>query len=231
MRGRQRQRKRRLKTEVAFFQSSSRLFFFTSFVKCRRTLQKLSSWEPYPSPERERKFHRGWFTASIKRELRHYLRRSTFWTRPSWDFKGLYVTCLQQTARKVELVEKYFLTALFPISVGELGCNVTHHRMHGSTAPPRIARICLGKCLTLFRNVTWTEPRKTISLLTIERPGTEHCSGALSTELKRDCTINVLPSVTLDPKVLTQLIFFSGFGYWLLSLLLLYFRVWWFVWC
>lgn len=75
---------------------------------------------------------------------------------PSWDFKGLYVTCLQQTARKVELVEKYVRTALFPISVGELGCNVTHHRMHGSKhpAPPRIARICLGKCLILFRHVT-----------------------------------------------------------------------------
>ena len=41
---------------------------------------------------------------------------------------------------------------------------------------------------------------KLISLLTIERPGTEQCSGALSTELKRDCTIyvQVLPSVTFD---------------------------------
>jgi len=84
--------------------------------------------------------------------------------------------------------------------------------MHSSRhpPPPRIARICLGTCFILIRNVTWTEPRKTFCLLTIERPGTEHCSGALSTELKRDCTMNVhvLPSVTSDPWVLTQLIFF-----------------------
>ena len=168
MRGRQRLRKRRLKTEVAFFQSSSRLFFFSQFVKCRRTLQRLNSWEPYPSPERERKFHRGLFTASIKREFRHFLRRSTCWTRSSWDCKGLYVTCLQQTARKVELVEKYVRTASFPISVDELGCNVTHHRMHGSKhpAPPFVARIYLGKCHILIRNVTWTEPRNTFCFLT-----------------------------------------------------------------
>ena len=122
----------------------------------------------------------------------------------------MWHACSKLRGKSNLLKNNYFRPAPFPIFVGELGCNVTHHRMHSSRypPPPRIARICLGTCLILFRNVTWTEPRKTISLLTIERPGTEHCSGALSTELKRDCTINVLPSVTLDPKVLTQLIFF-----------------------
>ena len=121
----------------------------------------------------------------------------------------MWHACSKLLGKSNLLKNNYFRPAPFPIFVGELGCNVTHHRMHSSRhpPPPRIARICLGTCLILFRNVTWTEPRKTISLLTIERPGTEHCSGALSTELKRDCTINVLPFVTSNPKVLTQLIF------------------------
>ena len=125
----------------------------------------------------------------------------------------MWHACSKLRGKSNLLKNNYFRPTPFPIFVGELGCNVTHHPMHSSRypPPPRIARICLGTCLILFRNVTWTEPRKTISLLTIERPGTEHCSGALSTELKRDCTINVLPSVTSNPKVLTQLIFFGGF--------------------
>ena len=43
IRGRRRQRKRRWKSEFAFFQSSSQLLQVTNFVKCRRTLQKLNS--------------------------------------------------------------------------------------------------------------------------------------------------------------------------------------------
>ena len=43
IRGRRRQRKRRWKSEFAFFQSSSRLLQVTNFVKCRRTLLKLNS--------------------------------------------------------------------------------------------------------------------------------------------------------------------------------------------
>ena len=43
MRGRRRQRKRPWKSEFAFFQSSSRLFQVTNFVKRRRTILKLNS--------------------------------------------------------------------------------------------------------------------------------------------------------------------------------------------
>ena len=43
IRGRRRQRKRRWKSEFAFFQSSSRLLQVTNFVKCSRTLLKLNS--------------------------------------------------------------------------------------------------------------------------------------------------------------------------------------------
>ena len=63
---------RRLKSEFAFFQSSARLFLLTYFVKCRRTLLKLNSKEPYPSSEREIKFRRCLFTFSTKRAIRHY---------------------------------------------------------------------------------------------------------------------------------------------------------------
>ena len=52
------QRKRRLKSEFAFFQSWLRLFQLTYFAKCRRTLLKLNSWGQYPSSEREIKFRR-----------------------------------------------------------------------------------------------------------------------------------------------------------------------------
>ena len=63
---------RRLKSEFAFFQSLSRLFLLTCFVKCRRTLLKLNSKEPYPSSEREIKFRRCLFTFSTIREIRHF---------------------------------------------------------------------------------------------------------------------------------------------------------------
>ena len=43
IRGRRRQRKRRWKSEFAFFQSSSRLLQVTNFVKCRWILLKLNS--------------------------------------------------------------------------------------------------------------------------------------------------------------------------------------------
>ena len=65
-----RQRKRRLKSEFALFQSLSQLFLSTYFVKCRRTLMELNCEGPYPSSEREIKFRRCLFTHSIKREIR-----------------------------------------------------------------------------------------------------------------------------------------------------------------
>lgn len=52
-RGRRRRRKSCLKSEFAFIQSSSRLFYLTTFVKCRRILHELNSKEQYPSSERE----------------------------------------------------------------------------------------------------------------------------------------------------------------------------------
>ena len=70
--GQRRQRKRRWKSEFAFFQSSSRLLQVTNFVKCRWTLQKLKSYEPYPSSEREGKLRRRLRSSSVKREKRHF---------------------------------------------------------------------------------------------------------------------------------------------------------------
>ena len=70
--GRRRQRKRRLKSEFAFFQSSLRLLQVTYFVKCKRTLLKLSSQEPYPSLGRERKFRRRLCTSSVQGEIGHF---------------------------------------------------------------------------------------------------------------------------------------------------------------
>ena len=72
IRGRQRQRKRHWKSEFAFFQSSSGLLQVTNFVKCRRTLLKLNSLEPYPSSERERKFRRRLCISSVQREIGHF---------------------------------------------------------------------------------------------------------------------------------------------------------------
>ena len=42
------------------------------FVKCRPTFLELNSLEPCPSSERERKFCRGLYSSSIKRENRHF---------------------------------------------------------------------------------------------------------------------------------------------------------------
>ena len=61
-----------LKSEFAFFQSFSRLFLPTYFVKCRRILLNLNSNGPCPSSEREVKFLCCLFTFSIKREIRHF---------------------------------------------------------------------------------------------------------------------------------------------------------------
>ena len=65
------QRERRLKSEYAFFQSLSRLFLLTYFVKCTRTLLNLNSKGPYSSSESEIKFRRCFFTF-IKYEIRHF---------------------------------------------------------------------------------------------------------------------------------------------------------------
>ena len=67
-----RQRKRRVKSEFGFFQSLSKLFLSTYFVKCRRTHLEMNSQRPYPSTAAETKFCRCLFTSSIKREIRHF---------------------------------------------------------------------------------------------------------------------------------------------------------------
>ena len=68
-----RPRKRRLKSEFAFFQSLSWLFQHAYFVKCNRTPLELNSYQTYPSSERERKFfHYCLFTSIKKREIRHF---------------------------------------------------------------------------------------------------------------------------------------------------------------
>ena len=58
MRGRRRQRKRRLKRGFWFYQTSSQLFQITYFIKCRETLMEVNPYEPNPSSERERQFPR-----------------------------------------------------------------------------------------------------------------------------------------------------------------------------
>ena len=71
IRGRQQQRKHRLKSEFAFIQSSLRQFQLTYFLKFRPPLLELNSLKPYPSSQRERKFRSSLFTSSIQREIRH----------------------------------------------------------------------------------------------------------------------------------------------------------------
>ena len=66
---RRRPRKRRLKSEFAFFQSLYRLVQLIYFVKCKRPLLEPNSYESYASSERERKFSRCLFRSSIKREI------------------------------------------------------------------------------------------------------------------------------------------------------------------
>ena len=48
------------------------LFQLACFVKCKRTLLELNSWELYPCSEREKKLCRPLFTSSIKREITHF---------------------------------------------------------------------------------------------------------------------------------------------------------------
>ena len=72
IRGQRQQRKRRWKSESAFFQSLSRLHQVTNFVKCRWPLPILNSYQPSPSLKRERKFLRRLCTSSVKREIRHF---------------------------------------------------------------------------------------------------------------------------------------------------------------
>ena len=72
IRERRRQWKRRWKSEFAFLQSSSRLLQITNFVKCRRTLLKLNSYQRYLSSERERKFRCRLCTSSVHRGIRHF---------------------------------------------------------------------------------------------------------------------------------------------------------------
>ena len=57
-------RKRRMKSELKFFQSLSWLFQLTYFVKCKRTLLELNFYQPYPSSWRETKRELGIFTGS-----------------------------------------------------------------------------------------------------------------------------------------------------------------------
>ena len=70
--GRRRWPKRRLKSEVAFFQFSSLSLPLTYFVKYRRTLLEFNSLEQFSSSKKERKFCRRLFTSSIKREVRKF---------------------------------------------------------------------------------------------------------------------------------------------------------------
>ena len=69
---RRRPRKRRLKSEFAFFQSPSRILQLIYFVK----LQGNPFWAEFLrtilSSERERKFSRRFLTSSIKGEIRHF---------------------------------------------------------------------------------------------------------------------------------------------------------------
>ena len=67
-----RPRKRRLKSEFAFFHSLSWLLQLIYFVKCKRTLFEPNSKELYSSSDRERKFSRRLFTSHTKREMRHF---------------------------------------------------------------------------------------------------------------------------------------------------------------
>ena len=62
--------KRHLKGEFEFLQFKSRLFLPTYFVKCRRTLLELNSYEP--CSEREIKFRLHLFMFSLKRKIGHF---------------------------------------------------------------------------------------------------------------------------------------------------------------
>ena len=68
---RRRPRKRRLKSEFAFFQSLLRLLS-NLLWQMQATLFRPNSYEPYWSSERERNFSHRLFTSSIKCEIRHF---------------------------------------------------------------------------------------------------------------------------------------------------------------
>ena len=57
-----------LKSVFTFFQSLSWFFHLSCFVKCKRTLFELNSYQPHSSSERERKFCHWLFTSSTKRQ-------------------------------------------------------------------------------------------------------------------------------------------------------------------
>ena len=67
-----RQRKHRLKIEFTFFNSPSRLFQITLNSLSIVALLALNSYERYPSSERDRKFRRYSFTASMKFQSRKF---------------------------------------------------------------------------------------------------------------------------------------------------------------
>ena len=57
-----------LKSVFTFFQSLLWFFHLACFVKCKRTLFELNSYQPHSSSERERKFCHWLFTSSTKRQ-------------------------------------------------------------------------------------------------------------------------------------------------------------------
>ena len=67
-----RQRKRRLKIEIASSQTLLRLFGPAQCVKCERFFLELNSEELYPGSKREREIRRGMFTSSTKRRIRRF---------------------------------------------------------------------------------------------------------------------------------------------------------------
>ena len=62
---------KRHESELAFFQSSSRLLQVTDFVKCRWTLLKLNKSHIQVQKERGTEFRRHLCTSSVKRKTRH----------------------------------------------------------------------------------------------------------------------------------------------------------------
>ena len=61
-----------LKSEFVFFQSLSRWFLLTYFVKCTRTLLNLNSRGPCSRSQSEIRFRRCLFTFFIKHEIRYF---------------------------------------------------------------------------------------------------------------------------------------------------------------
>ena len=85
------------------------------FVKCRRTLLELHSWEPYLSSEGKRKFRRGLFTSSMKRGKKTYTKA---WR--TCEVVVLLVNCFfsfllpsppldRRQVQRIRLLENWFL--------------------------------------------------------------------------------------------------------------------------